>query len=411
MAADETGLDALILGGGIAGLWILDALTQRGMSAVVVEPFELGAGQTLWSQGIIHGGTKYSLSGLLSGSAEAIRDMPARWRDCLAGRGRPDLSTAHVRSDHCYLWQTTGMRSALGMLGARIGLRTAPHAIPEADRPQVLRDCPGTVARLDEQVVDPASVLAALAGAHPGRILKVDSPESIEVQTSPGGGGDIGAVVLRRPGSGETRVIRPRVLILAAGAGNESWRIRLGLPAQRSQSRPLHMVLLRGPGDALPRLFGHCIDGARTRVTITSAEDSRGRTIWQIGGEVAEAGIKFTPEALIAHARRELAAVLPGLRTESCEWSAYLAPRAEAATPNGRRPEDAVAIREGDVITAWPTKLALAPRLAETVAEMLANDKPIGPPSGFLEWPAPEVAPPPWEQERPWISDLSARSG
>ncbi len=406
MTSEGPRVDALIVGGGIAGLWVLDALARRGMSAVVVEPFALGAGQTLWSQGIIHGGTKYSLSGLLSGSAEAIREMPAIWRACLSGERQPDLSAAKVRSRHCFLWQTTSARSTLGMLGARIGLRNTPVVLAPQERPALLRSCPGTVARLDEQVVDPGSVLAALARQHASSILRVDSPEAIEVRMARGG--RIESVQVSRPGGGPTIGLRPRVLVLSAGEGNESWRMRLDLPKGKEQTRPLHMVMLRGSADALPPLFGHCIDGARTRVTVTSAEDSRGRTLWQIGGEVAEVGVGLTPEALTRHARSELQAVIPGLQTRGCEWSTYVAPRAESAMPGGKRPDDAVAIREGDVITAWPTKLALAPRLGEVVADLVSpGSRERFDPAPFADWPRPVVASPPWATAQQWRPDAA----
>ena len=74
-------VDVLILGGGGAGLWLLDDLHRQGYSAALVEASSLGSGQTIASQGIIHGGLKYALNGKAAGSAaKAIRDMPLRWR-------------------------------------------------------------------------------------------------------------------------------------------------------------------------------------------------------------------------------------------------------------------------------------------------------------------------------------------
>ena len=74
-------VDTLIFGGGAAGLWLLDELTRQGSSAVLLEAAKLGQGQTIASQGIIHGGLKYTLQGLLTPSAAAIRDMFARFMD------------------------------------------------------------------------------------------------------------------------------------------------------------------------------------------------------------------------------------------------------------------------------------------------------------------------------------------
>ena len=69
--------DIAIIGGGIAGLWTLDQLRNRGYSAVLFEQEALGSHQTMASQGMIHGGIKYALGGALSGSSEAISQMPS----------------------------------------------------------------------------------------------------------------------------------------------------------------------------------------------------------------------------------------------------------------------------------------------------------------------------------------------
>ena len=94
-------IDFVIFGGGVAGLWLLDELHRAGFATLLLEAHELGSGQTIASQGIIHGGLKYTLGGLFSNSAKAIADMPLIWRRCLAGEARPDLSNTRVRSDFC----------------------------------------------------------------------------------------------------------------------------------------------------------------------------------------------------------------------------------------------------------------------------------------------------------------------
>ena len=73
-------VDVAILGGGIAGLWLLARLQAAGYSALLLENQALGAGQTLASQGIIHGGLKYALDLKLNTASDALADMPARWR-------------------------------------------------------------------------------------------------------------------------------------------------------------------------------------------------------------------------------------------------------------------------------------------------------------------------------------------
>ncbi len=401
----------LIIGGGIAGLWTLDELARRGCAAGLIERDALGAGQTIWSQGIIHGGLKYTLTGLMNPSAEAIRDMPALWRECLAGRAQPDLSAAIVRSPCCYLWRTDSIASRVGMIGAKVGLRVKPVGLGPSERPSALRGCPGEVARLDEQAIDPGSVLAALARRNAGRILR---GEVAEIAQRPGGGCD---VVVGGP-DGSLRRVVARAVVLAAGNGTRALRELAGLAPGRTQVRPLRMAMMRGPAEVLPELYGHCVDGSRTRVTVTSAVDPAGRRVWQIGGEVAEVGATMTDlRAFVSHARRELHAAIPGFDTSRCEWSCYDAPRAEAATVSGRRPDDAVVLVEGEIITAWPTKLALAPRVAAQVWDALTRlgiASKTHPDMTHREWrhvsgwESPEIAAPPWHTATDWIADRDA---
>src|SRR5262249_38861666 len=225
-------LDVLIFGGGAAGLWLLDELSRRGDRVLLLETGKLGQGQTVASQGIIHGGLKYTLHGLLTPAAREIRDMPDIWRKCLSGRRAPDLRQTRLRSQTCYLWRSQSLRSRLGMLGAKIGLHVAPTELARADRPSFFAGCPGTVAQLDEQVISPESFIANLACRHHDRILKirakgvacdVSSPETVR------------RVVLSHPKTGQALELSPRSIVLAAGAGNEALRRLCRLPGEVMQ--------------------------------------------------------------------------------------------------------------------------------------------------------------------------------
>ncbi len=396
---DAVQLDVLIAGGGIAGLWLLDTLRRRGCAAWLIEAEALGSGQTVSSQGIIHGGLKYTLDGMLRESAARIREMPDVWRSCLAGRAEPDLSAVRMRAGCCYLWRTAALGSRLGMLGARARLRSRPEPVEPDRRPAMLRDCPGGVYAVAEPVVDPLSVLDVLARRCAEALLLADGPQAIEPVADAASGKAVGVAVRTR--SGRRLNIRAAAVVLAAGAGNERLATRFGLSGVRMQRRPLHMVLLRG---TLPPLHGHCVDRMHTRVTITSDRDAAGRTVWQIGGQVAEEGVKMEPGQLVRHARRELRAVLPGFDPAGCQWATQRIDRAEGATRTGLRPDDVVVRRQGHRIVAWPTKLALAPRLAERVAQLL--DEPRvreTPPTPAADRPA--VAAPPWETRERWYDD------
>jgi hypothetical protein len=175
------------------------------------------------------------------------------------------------------------------------------------------------------------------------------------------------------------------------------------------QRRPLHMVLVCG---RLPELFGHCVDGAATRVTITSDRGSKGCTVWQVGGQLAEEGVSLDERTLVRRARSELEATIPGIQLDAVEWSTYRVDRAEVATLHGKRPESVQVVQDANVLTAWPTKLALAPMLAGRIAETLApfGNAPLTEDTVPADWPRPEIALPPWETPREWFrtADLDA---
>jgi glycine/D-amino acid oxidase-like deaminating enzyme len=423
-------MDAVVFGGGAAGLWTLDELSRAGLRCLLLESNELGAGQTVASQGIIHGGMKYTLSGLFSASARAIADMPDVWRACLAGERQPDLTGTRLRSHFCYLWQTESLASKLGMLGARAALRIRPRRLETFERPPILRDARGTVARLDEQVIEPWSFVSVLSERHRGRILKVDARSGLEFgpefghapgrsagqDRPPTATGLARGLLIRmiNPDTGDPLDLRAGKVILAAGAGNAALRQQLGLSGEAMQRRPLHMVMVRSP--ELPVFNGHCIDGAVTRVTITSTRDFGDRPVWQVGGEIAERGVSMNEGDLAAFARKELEMVLPGLNLTHARWATYRVDRAESAAA-GARPNDATVNCDGPIITAWPTKLALAPRLAATVRDMvvastsspLIRGDPAREPGAELpfplrDWPRPVVALPPWETPHSWIT-------
>jgi glycerol-3-phosphate dehydrogenase len=348
------------------------------------------------AQGIIHGGIKYSLGGLVSDSTRAIREMPEVWRQCLAGRIEPDLSSTPVLSEHCHLWRTSSIKSKLGMVGAKIGLRSQVSGLASSERPAVLRGCPGEVLLVDEQVIDTVGFLRTMADRNRDCLIKVDEDDGVVRSDETGA-----CLRLCNRESNLDLSVRAETVVLSAGSGNAALRRLFSLSPDAMQRRPLHMVLVRGE---LPRLYGHCTDGAATRVTITTTCDRQGRAVWQVGGKVSEEGVAMESAELIRHARRELESVLPGARFENVEWTTYRIDRAEQRSTDGSRPDGPYASREGNILTAWPTKLALVPQLVTLIVQQLSASPGIG--SGAIskepDWPRPEIALPPWEANREW---------
>jgi hypothetical protein len=249
---------------------------------------------------------------------------------------------------------------------------------------------------VNEQVIDPASLLECMRARLSDRLLLLDR-ESIEFER-----GEAGIEAIRLVAKDTDQILRPKIVALTAGAGNGPLRERAGLDPDAMQLRPLHMILARGE---LPELNGHCVDGAKTRVTITSDTIAGNRRIWQLGGQVAEDGVTMNSVETIAHAKRELEAVLPGVDFSETEWATYRTDRAEARTEDGSRPEGVQVRQDGNVITGWPTKLVLFPLLASEIMSHLDGPAGLESPVRRLRiFPKPSVALPPWENRERWLS-------
>lgn len=418
---DAIQLDAMIFGGGVAGLWILNRMRREGRSVALIETVRLGGGQTIASQGIIHGGTKYTLRGRLTGASERVAGMPARWRACLDGHGEIDLRGVAVRSDHHYLWAAGGAASNAITFLAGHAMRSRARRVEGAALPAAFRDqrFTGRVFELDEPVIDPSSLIHALAKPHERLLFHVPSPDMIEVARRSEDPAMPWRVTLSDSsgGAGPSRrrriAIETRRLIITAGAGNEAYIERLGVgeKSAMAQRRPLHMVMARGA--ALPPLFAHAIGASdKPLLTITSAYDAAGRVVWYIGGEIAETpGVARDEDAQCAAAAALIRERLSWVDTSDAEWSTLRVDRAEPREPGGRRPDTCVAIERDGVIVAWPTKLALAPALADEVSAIV-NESPPPPVSASRgapgveslpgDWPRPTIAPLPWEEPHAW---------
>lgn len=381
MSQEIPTVDVLIVGAGCAGLFLLDSLVRKGISALLIESKAFGLGQTTSSQGILHAGVKYSLGGLAGDDATEAAAAASLWSKMLSGDAT-DLRAVRKLADRCYLWRTAGLAGAAGMLGAKVALRTRPEPVTKDARPLWLKDVGGEVLTLAETVIDPRSLLSVLAQRHVGRIALGNVRSIVEENR------------LQRVDIESTRpaIIRARQIFLTAGAGNEALS-KLAGNACEMQRRPLRQAMIRGP---LEMVFGHCIDGAKTRVTITSDRISKDEVVWHIGGQVAEDGPRMTLENFRAHAIAELRSAIPKIDLQGCSFESYDVDRAEPRTADGRRPPRAFARTTGSVTTVWPIKLVLAPVIAaEITASTAASDYPSA--HWPSDMPAPEFAQRPWE--------------
>lgn len=391
-------VDAAIVGGGIAGLWTLARLLGAGYTAVLIDPLALGYGQTIASQGIIHGGIKYTLGGSATRAARLLTTMPALWRAALAGTDpHVDLRAARVLSEHHDLVTTPGLGARLTGVIAAAAVRTAHRKLTGDDRPAPLRNAPpgADVYAIAEQVVDVPSVLAAFRQHFLPAILAADGPSAIDIHAAD--------ERLRIRAGGRELNITARHIVLTAGAGNAPLLDRAGIDeaGQVSQRRPLHMVIARG---TLPTLHAHWIAAAsdRPRLTITTSRDGQGRDVWYIGGDLAETGVTRTRDDQIRYATHELREVMPWFDLPRLQWATLMIDRVEARDPKGSRPDSPIVRRFGRIVACWPTKLAFAPAAAAEILRTIQNDhapattRSQPPPH---DWPRPPVAQPPWDWE------------
>jgi glycerol-3-phosphate dehydrogenase len=261
------------------------------------------------------------------------------------------------------------------------------------------------VARIDEQVIDPVSFISDLATQNRDSLLAIDATNGLEFQMDRTGRVEL--VRLIDPHTGAPLDLAPGAVVLVAGTGNELLLKMLGKAKPVMQRRPLHIVMAKGP---LPKLNGHCVEGAATRLTVTTAEHTTGEAVWQLGGRIAEDGVDLDRDAIVARGAAEVRQVVCDADLEGVTWSSYMVDRAEQATSGFARPADVTIDVQENVITGWPTKLALVPVLVERLMARLAG---VGRDENWRQrlgdtaaasWPRPLVAQPPWETERTWIS-------
>lgn len=380
--------DVLIVGGGIAGLWLNARLRRQGFATVLVECGSLGGGQSLKSQGIIHGGAKYALHGALTGASEAIADMPRRWREALAGAGELDLSGVRILSDAHYLWSPGTLAGNLTSFFASKAVRGRVDQVKGEQLPPALQHpkFKGKVYRLAELVLDVPSLIARLAELAGDGLLAGRQVEPLREC------GELCGLIV------DGREIRAQRVVLSAGAGNAELLAALGIEQPAQQLRPLHMVLAKGP--ALKPLYAHCLGGGpKPRVTVTTHPAADGQWVWYLGGDLAEAdGVVRDEGAQVMAAQKEMAALLPWVDQSQTRWATLRVDRAEPAQSGLVRPDNAFLAEQQNLLVGWPTKLALAPDFADRVLATLQRDGVTPAHHGSLpELPRPALGQPVWE--------------
>jgi glycerol-3-phosphate dehydrogenase len=389
-------VDIAILGGGIAGLWLLNRLLKQGYNAVLFEQGDLGGQQTIASQGMIHGGIKYALGGALTGASEAIADMPNHWRRCLNGEGDVDLRQAKVLSEHFYMWSTASITSRVTSFFASKVTRGRVDSLSKSDYPPPFqgKHFKGSVYKLVDLVLDVPSVVQTLSDNAKGRVFSIDWQQASWQQHS---NGEVSALKLNNELS-----LRAKRFILSAGKGNGAMMAQLGIEQPAMQLRPLQQVLVKH--DYPHPLYAHCMgSNPSPRLTISSHATCDGHMVWYLGGDLATEGTELPPAELIANAKAELNDLFPHIDWQQAQWATLKIDRAEPRQKGLVKPDKAFAATAkpaSNVIVAWPTKLTLAPNMADEVEALLQRDN-ISASGGNVDalasLPTPAVGTPCWD--------------
>lgn len=386
--------DIVIFGGGIAGLWLLNRLRNEGFDAVLLERQALGAGQSVASQGMIHGGMKYALGGKLTGASEAISDMPRLWRDCISGTGEVNLRGTPLLSDTYYMWPRESLRSRFNAFLGSKAVRGKVDSVPEAELPAFFKGrIKGPLYRLQDIVLNVPALLQKLADNMQGHVHHVDwSATRIE----PAAGGGIAALHLSTG-----QILEAGLFVSTSGEGSEFFLQQLQPQGVAMQRRPLQMVVVKH--QQREPVYVHCVSDQLTatpELTITTHPCCDGSTAWYLGGELAETGARMNSEDLLAQTRRKLAGLFPWCDFSAARFHAFHINRAEAQQPDGKRPDTPSVLGANNLLYCWPTKLTLAPALAQRVLQAIRERgmQPRTTPHELLQGlSTPDVATAPWD--------------
>lgn len=369
MSATLLRTDVVIVGAGIAGLWLHRRLNDMGYHALLLENNAIGGAQTLSSQGIIHGGSKYALNGILSKASQIISSMPARWKACLEGHGEIDLTGVKTLTKHQLLWSKDSLSSKMVSFFASKALSSRMKPVEGVDRPLLFQDPAfhGSLYELDEPVLNVHSLLQELVKPWRQRMVKIPANANFQWQKQ---GDDITSLHI-----GDEFEIQAQQYVLTAGEGNEALLHSLAIKKPAMQRRPLQMVLCKSQSSqSLPAIYAHSLGaGAKPIATISSHLDHDNNVVWYIGGNIAEQGVNKDKTTLVAEAEKLLADILPWVELPPLNWATHPINRAEPKQSSLTRPDTAFVSSKGNCHICWPTKLALAPDLTDKVMDCLNN--------------------------------------
>ena len=356
--------DVVIVGAGIAGLWLTNVLKNNGLNCILLETDAIGANQTINSQGMLHSGVKYALQGNMTYDMQAISDSQALllWQQALMGQGSITLTENCKLIDHQYLWSNSKVSSKIAnffvsnLLKSKVEKLTTNHY----PLPFNIKQFTGSIYKLHETVLNLPTVLQELFVPIAKNCLKINN---INLELAP----DNSINKFFIDVNGEQILLSAKRYIFTAGEGIKKFS-DMFKNGPKMQVRPLHMVAVKSK--LLPILFGHNIALQTVpTITISSHRTIDNKVIWYCGGQIAEDGINKTNLEQLVAFKKVLNFVFPWVEFNNSEysWGSFYINRAESLQPDGKKPKTATWFELNNAIFAWPTKLVLAPMMANDI--------------------------------------------
>lgn len=380
-----------IIGAGISGLWLLNHLKQKNIPTLLVEKDTIGGKQTLSSQGIIHGGMKFSLAGKLNQAATAVSEMTTLWDACIKGNGEIDLTDTEILSNHHTMWLKSAASGLKSLISSKVlhsdNKILKPHEYPLLfQNPQFK----GHLCALHEKVLNIPSLIDNLTKPIHSHILKSNDACYFSFSEN----GKIKALHLFHQDKKLT--LTSDCFIFTAGMGNEApFKPYIEKPIM--QQRPLKMVSVTFNKNAPAKTYAHIIEKGQTpTLTITTHTNQNNQTLWYLGGELAEAGIHLSDKEQIQKTKHELTRLLPWVNFNDCDIRTHDISRAENEN-QGKRPSLPFVMQKENALIAFPTKLTLAPALTRQIIDKIPNALLAKGTQPSLEWPLAKLGRPVWD--------------
>ena len=378
--------DVVVIGGGVTGA-LLSRELAVDRSVLLIDQGGYGAGQSNHSHGYLHQGYIY-----ISGATGLIRSLgqgATRWREILHAAGcKPvtpgstvaftdQLSVAAARA----LWSRASLPIRSGPPPAGFDGRTFAACFSTAEPSY---DFTGLLQALQEDLVGVPQMRARL--------------RRIRIQ-----GGEVTGVEVQHAADRTRLLLRARAYVLAAGASN----IGLLHQATRYRGRAISRMsfMLVAAGEHLPPTSLILPGNTHYGLFVVSRPRDGGGNVWLISNFVSMAHDGYNRSARRLWLKSMLGTIgpiAPVLRDADVRWALYNAPKGELRdSPGTMKGHGWEGFGLPNLFVLAPTKLTLAPLLADDVAHELRSRLGAAPRTdGEIAVEILPVLPERWRRER-----------